>query len=171
MNKRFALSAAAIFVVSMLLGMVVHGTLLSADYIKLTPNVFRTGEDGAQHFGYMIVAHVIMAIGFTWIYRQGRDERPCSRKLHSRASENHDAGDARRVRSGDDRRSVGNRDENQPVVSQPGQARLAVLRQRVSRCLLGEHCHRVAAGESRAWAAALAVTGHGIRGVTGRGIR
>ncbi len=76
MNQRFAISVAAIFVASMLLGMVVHGMLLAADYIKLAPGMFRTGEDAQPYFGYMIAAHLAIAVAVTWIYRQGRDDRP-----------------------------------------------------------------------------------------------
>jgi hypothetical protein len=75
MNKRFVISVVVLFVVSMLLGFVVHGTILHDDYTKLQ-NLFRTEADQQGHFVYMIAAHVLMAIGVTWIYRQGRDARP-----------------------------------------------------------------------------------------------
>lgn len=75
MNKRFILSVVVLFFVSMLLGLVVHGMILHADYLKL-PNLFRPEADQQAHFLYMIAAHVLMAIGVTWVYRQGRDTRP-----------------------------------------------------------------------------------------------
>ena len=75
MNARFWISVAVVFVVSMVLGMVVHGMLLGQDYAKLQ-NLFRTPADSQAHFPYMLAAHLVMAIGFTWIYRQGRDDRP-----------------------------------------------------------------------------------------------
>ena len=70
MNARFWISVVAVFVVSMLLGMV-----LGPDYAKL-PSLFRATADQQAHFPYMLAAHIVMAIGFTWIYRQGRDDRP-----------------------------------------------------------------------------------------------
>lgn len=76
MNKQFAISVVVLFVVSMLLGFVVHGFLLGGDYARLVPGMFRTPEDGHAHFPYMVAANVLMAIGYTWIYRQGRDDRP-----------------------------------------------------------------------------------------------
>jgi hypothetical protein len=76
MNKRFALSVVAIFVTSMLTGMIVHGMLLGGDYMKLTPHLFRGEEDSQAHFAWMLLAHVFIAVGFTWIYRAGRDARP-----------------------------------------------------------------------------------------------
>jgi len=76
MNKQFVLSVVVVFVVAMLAGMVVHGMLLHGDYDKLAGRVFRTPADAQEHFIYMIVAHVSMAIGLTWVYRQGRTAAP-----------------------------------------------------------------------------------------------
>ena len=77
MNKTFVISVVALFVVSMILGMVVHGMLLGPDYQRLTEvGLFRRESDAHAYFAYMIVAHVILAVGITWIYRQGRDSRP-----------------------------------------------------------------------------------------------
>ena len=73
MNKTFVISVVVLFVVSMLLGFVVHGALLAGDYMKLQGSVFRSPQDSEQHFLAMLTAHVFTAIGFTWIYRQGRD--------------------------------------------------------------------------------------------------
>ena len=75
MNRQFVISVVALFFVTMVLGFVVHGAMLAEDYAKLT-GVFRTPKDQEAHFGYMLAAHVIMAIGFTWVYRAGRDARP-----------------------------------------------------------------------------------------------
>jgi hypothetical protein len=76
MNKQFVLSVVVLFIVTMLVGMVVHGMLLHGDYDKLAGKVFRTPGDSQDHFLYMILAHVFMAIGITWIYRQGRNASP-----------------------------------------------------------------------------------------------
>jgi drug/metabolite transporter (DMT)-like permease len=72
MNKNFVASVVALFVVSMALGFVVHGVLLGADYAKLQ-GIFRTPEDSEKHFLAMLAAHLFIALGFTWIYRHGRD--------------------------------------------------------------------------------------------------
>jgi len=72
MGGRFWISVVVIFVVSMLIGFAVHGFVLKNDYAQL-PNLMRTEEDQMGHFGYMILAHVSMALGFTWIYRKGRE--------------------------------------------------------------------------------------------------
>lgn len=76
MNKKFVISVVVLFVASMLLGFVVHGWLLAADYTRLQGTLFRTPADSQAHFQYMLAAHLFMAIGLTWIYRAGRDARP-----------------------------------------------------------------------------------------------
>ncbi|HEV8700968.1 MAG TPA: hypothetical protein VGV60_06820 [Candidatus Polarisedimenticolia bacterium] len=72
MGGRFWISVVVMFVVSMLVGFVVHRVLLHGDYAQL-PNLMRTEADAQGHFGYMILAHVCMAFGLTWIYRKGRE--------------------------------------------------------------------------------------------------
>jgi hypothetical protein len=76
MNKKFLISVVGLFVVSMVLGFVVHGLLLGGEYAKLTGGLFRTPDDSQKHFPFMLGAHVVMAIGWTWIYRQGRENKP-----------------------------------------------------------------------------------------------
>jgi len=73
MNKRFLVSVVVMFVASMLMGFVVHGFLLHNDYNRLTPNLFRAPQEAEHYFGWMLLAHVFLAIGWTWIYRQGRE--------------------------------------------------------------------------------------------------
>ena len=76
MNMRFLVSVVVLFIVSMVLGFVVHGLVLGGEYQKLTPNLFRAEPDAQAHFAWMLLAHVFLAVGFTWIYRAGRDARP-----------------------------------------------------------------------------------------------
>ena len=71
----FALSAAALAVLSLVLGGVVHAWLLAPEYAKLT-TLFRPPAEAQGYFPYMILAHVAIGIGFTWIYRQGRERKP-----------------------------------------------------------------------------------------------
>jgi hypothetical protein len=74
-DRRFVVSVLVMFVLFTAFGFLVHGTLLHDDYARL-PNLMRTQEDARGYFGYMLVADLLMAIGATWIYRQGRQERP-----------------------------------------------------------------------------------------------
>jgi hypothetical protein len=75
MNKKFAIAWLSIFVVWMIGSFIVHGTLLHDDYAKL-PNLFRPEADAQQYFPLMILAHVIMAGAFVWIYARGVEARP-----------------------------------------------------------------------------------------------
>jgi hypothetical protein len=75
MNTKFVISAVAVFVVAMLLGFLVHGLLLHKEYAQL-PNLMRSEEASMKLFGLMVIAHIIYAIGFTWIYMRGREAKP-----------------------------------------------------------------------------------------------
>ena len=75
MNKNFFIAWAVVFVVWMAGGFVVHGVLLGTDYAQL-PQLFRAEKDSAQYFHFMLLAHVIMAGAFTWIYARGQENKP-----------------------------------------------------------------------------------------------
>ena len=72
---KFAVSVVALFVVSMALGFVVHASILGPEYAKLT-SLFRNETDAQRYFWAMLLAHVFIAIGFTWIYLRGRESKP-----------------------------------------------------------------------------------------------
>ncbi len=71
-DKKFWISFAAVLVVSMLLGFVVHGAILASDYEELT-SVMRPAAEQEARFGFMVGAHFILAFGLAWLYRGGRD--------------------------------------------------------------------------------------------------
>jgi len=75
MNSRFVMSAVVMAVMSLLLGFVVHGWLLAPEY-KALGALFRPDAEQMSFFGFMIAAHVLIGIGFTWIYRMGREAKP-----------------------------------------------------------------------------------------------
>jgi hypothetical protein len=75
MNAKFAVSAAIIAVMSLLLGYVVHVWLLGPDY-KALGALFRPEDQQMSFFGFMIAAHILVGLGFTWIYRMGREAKP-----------------------------------------------------------------------------------------------
>lgn len=74
MNKKFLIAVAIMFVMSMAIGFFVHGILLQDDYAQL-PGLFRPERDAASYFLYMLLAHVFMAVGFVWIYLQGKENK------------------------------------------------------------------------------------------------
>ena len=73
MNAKVIISVIVLFILSLGLGFVVHGTLLGEQYAQL-PALYRTMEDSQNYFGYMLAAHLLIAIGLTWIYRMGHKE-------------------------------------------------------------------------------------------------
>ena len=70
MNKRFLISGIAASVVFFLLGFLVHGVLLTQDYMQVK-NLMRTEDQAMDHMPYMVVAHILMGFAFAWIYSQG----------------------------------------------------------------------------------------------------
>lgn len=75
MNKRFFIAWAALFVAWMAGSFVVHGTLLQAEYTQLA-NLFRQPPEAQAYFPLMLLAHVILAGAFTWIYARGVQNKP-----------------------------------------------------------------------------------------------
>ena len=75
MTKNFLGTWVAVFVLWMLGAYIVHGTLLHNDYAALS-SMFRSDADAQQHFPFMIIAHVVLAGAFTWIYIRGHEAKP-----------------------------------------------------------------------------------------------
>ena len=73
MNRQFVFSVIVLFVVTLVMGYLIHGALLFDDYAAL-PNIMRTQEETQALFPFMVLAHLSVAIGLTWIYRMGRTE-------------------------------------------------------------------------------------------------
>ena len=77
MHARALVSVVVIFLLSMGLSAVLHGRILGADYARLaTMGVYRTPDAARELMGFMALGNLLFAIGFTWIYRAGRDARP-----------------------------------------------------------------------------------------------
>jgi hypothetical protein len=74
-GKRFLIAWVSIFVLWMVGSFVVHGSLLHADYAAL-PNLFRPEADAQRYLPLMILAHVILAGAFVWIYSRGVEDKP-----------------------------------------------------------------------------------------------
>ena len=69
MNKRFWISGLGLGFVSLLLGFSVHAVLLHNDYAEL-PNLFRSEADAGEHLPFMLLAHLLIGFGMTWMYRR-----------------------------------------------------------------------------------------------------
>ena len=75
MIKKLAIAWIAVFVAWMAGSFVVHGLLLHDDYATL-PQLFRPEEEAGKYFPIMILAHVILAGAFVWIYSGGAEAKP-----------------------------------------------------------------------------------------------
>ncbi len=75
MNKKFLISWVVIFIVWMAGSFVVHGVLLDADYSGL-PNLMRSEAEAQSYFHWMVLAHILMAGAFVWIYARGNEDKP-----------------------------------------------------------------------------------------------
>jgi hypothetical protein len=75
MNRRFLLAWLAVFIGWMAGSYIVHGTLLYDDYSRL-PHLFRPEADAQGYLPWMVIAHVILAGAFVWIYSRGVETRP-----------------------------------------------------------------------------------------------
>ena len=75
MNWRFTISVAVIFVMLFLLGWLVHGGLLAADYEHIRP-LLRAPEETRARILYVFAGQLCTAFALVWIYRHGREDRP-----------------------------------------------------------------------------------------------
>ena len=75
MNKKFVIAWLVIFIAWMAGDFTVHGPLLEADYLRLA-KLYRGAGEEQQYFHWMLLAHVLMAGAFTWIYARGAEAKP-----------------------------------------------------------------------------------------------
>jgi hypothetical protein len=75
MSKRFLLAWLVVFIAWFIGSFVVHGVLLHADYAAL-PNLFRKEAEAQNFFPLMILAHILLAGAFVWIYQRGVEAKP-----------------------------------------------------------------------------------------------
>lgn len=75
LNRKFVISVAAMFVLSLGLGMLIHGGILHDEYAKL-PNLMRPEAEAQKMMGLMMLAQFCIALGFTWLYTKGREAKP-----------------------------------------------------------------------------------------------
>jgi hypothetical protein len=74
MNKKFLVAWLVLFVLYMAGGIVIHGMLLADEY--LATGLMRPEAEAQQLMHLMILAHVLMAGAFTWIYARGVENKP-----------------------------------------------------------------------------------------------
>ena len=72
MNTKFIVSSLVMGFASLMQGFLVHALLLHNDYARL-PSLYRPESQQQGQFPYMLVAHLLIGIGLTWIYRRGHE--------------------------------------------------------------------------------------------------
>ena len=75
MSKKFVIAVIVAFVLFTGLGYLVHGYLLEGAYSHLA-NLWRSVDDTAKHMPFLLLANLVTAIAFVWIYERGRQEKP-----------------------------------------------------------------------------------------------
>jgi hypothetical protein len=74
MNRKFLVAWLVIFILYMGGGMVVHGVILGDDY--MATGLMRSEAEAQKLMHLMVVAHVLMAGAFVWIYARGVENKP-----------------------------------------------------------------------------------------------
>jgi hypothetical protein len=74
MSTRFLVAWLVVFVLYMAGGFVIHGTLLADEY--MATGLMRPEAEAQELMHLMILAHVLMAGAFTWIYARGVENKP-----------------------------------------------------------------------------------------------
>ncbi|MCH7537507.1 MAG: hypothetical protein IID57_06595 [Proteobacteria bacterium] len=75
MNKKFLVSSIAVFVVWMIGSFLVHVLWLGPTYEGMT-NIMRPAAEQEAMMHFMLIAHVMMAGAFVWIYERGKEDKP-----------------------------------------------------------------------------------------------
>ena len=75
MNKNFFVTWLVAFIVWMAGSFAVHGAWLGNDYAQL-PHMMRTETETQGLMHLMLLAHVLMAGAFVWIYQRGHEAKP-----------------------------------------------------------------------------------------------
>lgn len=74
-DRKFLIAWAVVFVAWMAGSFVVHGAMLGGAYAEL-PALYRTETETQSYMYLMLIAHIIMAGAFVWIYQRGAEAKP-----------------------------------------------------------------------------------------------
>lgn len=75
MNKKFFIAWLVVFIAWMAGDFLIHEILLKPDYTQLA-RLYRPEADSQAHFPWILLAHVLSAGAFAWIYARGREAKP-----------------------------------------------------------------------------------------------
>lgn len=69
MDKRLLICGIVVAAAALILGFLVHGLLLRADYQALAA-LYRSQEQANAHAGWILPAYLLMGLAMTWLYRR-----------------------------------------------------------------------------------------------------
>ena len=72
MNTKFIISSLVMAVASLITGFLIHAVALHSAYASL-PNLYRSESSQMEYMPYMLLHHLLIGIGLTWIYRRGHE--------------------------------------------------------------------------------------------------
>jgi MFS superfamily sulfate permease-like transporter len=75
MSWKFVVSVAVMFLMLFVLGWAGHSGLLAADYAKIQ-TLLRPMPEVWLRFPLVLLAQLLTALAFTWIYLQGKEDKP-----------------------------------------------------------------------------------------------
>ncbi|MBJ6978733.1 MULTISPECIES: hypothetical protein [unclassified Luteimonas] len=69
MDKRFWICGIVVAAAALILGMLVHGVLLRADYQAMAA-LYRSQEQANAHAAWVLPAYLLLGLAMTWLYRR-----------------------------------------------------------------------------------------------------
>lgn len=72
MDKRFWTCSLVVSMAALLLGFLVHGLLLRADYLAHA-DIYRDQAEANARFGWILLAYALLGCAMTWLYRHLHD--------------------------------------------------------------------------------------------------
>jgi hypothetical protein len=74
LDRKFWISVAAMFAMLWALSFVVHGVILGSEYAR--SGLWRPPAEGQRMWPIFLLAHLCMALAFSWIYIKGKENKP-----------------------------------------------------------------------------------------------
>ena len=69
MDKRFWICGIVVAAAALILGFLVHGVLLRADYQALA-SLYRSQDEANAHAAWILPAYLMLGLAMTWLYRR-----------------------------------------------------------------------------------------------------
>lgn len=69
MDKRFWICGIVVAAAALILGVIIHGVLLRADYQALA-SLYRTQDQANAHAPWILPAYLMIGLAMTWLYRR-----------------------------------------------------------------------------------------------------